>query len=116
MNPADGKRSIYCDAKLEYFTSTFNALVRGVWSAGGDGDGALFCRHYNYVEVADIFGDYEAEMTDGTKRKMKDMYKRHEYPDEKRVLFTDESNENISIEQWEGSNDIENWTDIVIIK
>lgn len=113
---ADGKRSIYCPAEPEHFSSTFNALVRGVWSAGGDGDGALFCRHYEYTAVAEIFAEYEIDMLDGKKIKMKDMYKIHTYPNEKRILFTDESNENISIEQWSGENDAKPWTDIVIIK
>jgi len=92
--------------------TAFKTLLAGTYSSGGDGSGTLLVSHYDFRAVADAFGEYEIESgyemdQDGKvkkdengndihiKRKIKDIYFRNNYAD--RVLFSDMSNENMTI-------------------
>lgn len=91
----------------------FETLLRGTWSAGGDGLGLFICRYDDYKEVANLFKEYEVIFADNSKGKVKDIYQVHEENDKGLILFTDGSNENIIISN---SNPYENYIyfDIVI--
>jgi hypothetical protein len=108
---ANGKRSIYCAATPELFNGIFNILIRDMC---GDDDVALFCRHYDYKEVVELFKEYEVLWADGVK-KVKEVYDINEDPKNNRTTFH-MGQDNVCIEQYNGENDTKQWTDMVIIK
>ena len=111
---ADGRRSIFCTPEPKHFDLVFAALYDGVISAGGDGDGALFCKYYNYKDVAELFKEYEVRWAYGTK-KIKEIYTVSYDPDASRVLFCSWQ-ECICIEQFGEKSDFDHWMDVVIVK
>lgn len=105
----------------------FKAFTLGVFSSGGDGDGTLAVKkHYDkndyyYKEVADAFGEYKLprygwpDKSDIKWVVIKDIYKRHDHYDKNYVLFTDESNENFVICQYEEGMAFSKFDDIFMV-
>ena len=89
---------MYSEATKERFEPIFYQLWKGMLSAGGDGDSALFLRYHDYKEVAELFKEYEVEYHDKSRHKMKEFFSISE--DGKSFIFH-EHQESITIGEFD---------------
>lgn len=99
-------------ANDEYFNAFFYAIVRGVWSSGGDGEGTLAVQHWNYKEVAEKFQEFEVKLYDGRLKKMKELWTIEHRND--CILFYSRQ-ESISIRQFEQGMTKGEYEDVFIV-
>jgi len=107
----------------EHIKPIFEFFVKQVFNSGGDGNGVLITKNYDFRKLANKFGEHEfpfyAPPTEAEPhkiegyRKIKDCYCREDYPD--RVHFSDMSNENFSIQPFLGTDNGHVFDDIVIV-
>jgi hypothetical protein len=81
---------ISSEMECQLFHPLFQTLGQFVWSVGGDGDGVVVCKNYNFQEVGKLFNSWLDSYF--YCRGHSNTYKIHET--DTSYLITDESNEN----------------------